>query len=357
MLEKTEQKPPKEPGRPERNRNKAPRKTRYSTRRATLPSKGTPRLFSGDPATTIAHHEARPIVVIGIGLIAAIILSLIVLITTTPLFGQTVKSMDLMPALERNPWTLASFLLMLYCLGAGIALIVLVLKKIYLRRSVRYIFAGLSVAGFIFIAALCALAIAEVPFHGHYFYGMCRGMILVRWPLLLLLGTSFGVAMPVGEAPAAIEKIRHHPRRLRFLMGMGVLSWICLVFLLFEVWTTTLHRSDGIFLMLHRFNAFITQPLLLFLILGLFVAIALVRFVPIKPRPEPIILPRPLVRCFFWIPLFVLGFFCVINTVSLMELPANYDLYSELLFYSPLAFSIMGVAGISFGVALAQMRG
>lgn len=323
--------------------------------RVPRPTRGTPRA-SSDPATTIAHHEARPIVVVGIGLVAAIILSLIVLITTTPLFGQTVESMDLMPALEHNPWTLAAFLLMLYCLGAGIALIVLVLKKIYLRRTIRYIFAAISVAGFIFVAALCFLSIVEVSLHGNYFYGICRAMILIRWPLLLFMGASFGIAMPVGETSATLEKIRRHPRRLRILISMGVLAWTCLVFLILEAWTVKLHRLDSIFLLLHRINVFIAEPLLLFLLLGIFVSTVLMYLLPRKPRPEPLVLPRPLVRCLFWIPLFVVGFFCVISAVSLVQTPESYALVRQLFSLTPLTFSVMGVAGVSFGVALSQMQ-
>lgn len=323
--------------------------------RVPRPTRGTPRA-SSDPATTIAHHEARPIVVVGIGLVAAIILSLVVLITTTPLFGQTVESMDLMPALEHNPWTLAAFLLMLYCLGAGIALIVLILKKIYLRRTIRYIFAAISVAGFIFIAALCFLSIVEVSFYGNYFYGICRAMILIRWPLLLFMGASFGIAMPVGEAPTALEKIRRYPRRLRILISMGVLAWTCLVFLFLEAWTDKLHRLDSIFLLLHRINVFIAEPLLLFLLLGIFVTIVLMYLLPRKPRPEPLVPPRPLVRCLFWIPLFIVGFFCVISAMSLVQTPESYALVRQLFSLTPLTFSVMGVAGISFGVALSQMQ-
>lgn len=333
----------------------AKRQTR-GTRRGGRLTKATPKHISHNLAVELSQHQARPIVVVGVSLVGAIILSLIVLITTTAPFGQTVLSMNIMPAIAHNPWTLSAFLLLLFCAGACLAIIFLAFAKLHLSRKWRYLFGGLSAGGFIGISVLCAMSIAGSVYGSLYFYGMCRGMILIRWPLMLLLGAAFGLSMPVGEKGEEGEKIRHHPRRLRVFISLGALAWMCLLFLLLYLWVPAEKISDPAFALLLFINTTLAGPLLTFFGLALLTGVALVRFFPRTPQEEPVVLNRPLVYCLFYIPVLVVGTFCFVGLLALTGVPDTRNLFAEMYASGGLVYLIFAVSGISFGIGLSQMR-
>lgn len=326
----------------------------------------------------LSHQDARPVVVVGIGLVTAIILSLIILITTTEPFGRTVQNMDLMPVIAHNPWTLTAFLLLLFCLGACLALLVLSFTRLHLKRWLRYMCAGISGAGFLAIAVLCIMALLGTALGSQYFYGMCRGMIFIRWPLLLLMGAAFGFAMPVGDDSEQNERIRRHPRRLRVLIALGGLAWTCLVFILLYAWVPARASTDRSFAALAFINASITGPLLTFFSCALAVALALLVVFPRKPRAVPATLPHPLTFCLQVVPLLVIAFFGVLALLALYANPAYtfnqvgaYGislphalpemlgigvLYTNIFGIPGLVYGVFAGAGLAFGVGIAQMK-
>ncbi len=326
----------------------------------------------------LSHQYARPIVVVGIGLVAAIIISLIILITTTEPFGRTVQNMDLMPVIAHNPWTLTAFLLLLFCLGACLALLVLSFTRLHLKRWLRYMCAGISGAGFLAIAVLCVMALLGTALGSQYFYGMCRGMVFIRWPILLLMGAAFGFAMPVGDDSEQNERIRRHPRRLRVLIALGGLAWTCLVFILLDAWIPARATTDRSFTALAFINASITGPFLTFFSCALAVALALLLVFPRKPRALPIALPRPLTFCLQVVPLLMIAIFSVLALLAFCANPAYTfnqvgaygvglphaipemlvmgSLYTNIFGVPGLVYGVFAGAGLAFGVGIAQMK-
>lgn len=318
--------------------------------------KAAPRRVSRSLKVELAQHQARPIVVVGIGLVAAIIISLIILITTTEPFGKAVQNMDLMPMISHNPWTLSAFLLLLYCVGACIGFIILAFGKIRLKRGVRYALAAFSAAGFIAIVVLCIMALLGSVFSSSYFYGMCRGMIFIRWPLLLLMGLAFGLAMPVGEEADETERIRRQPRRLRVLLAMSALAWMCCVFVFLYLWIPAKTVIDSGFVVLFFLDASIAGPLLVFFACGLLVAVGFLYLFPIKPSPTPKVLPHALVYCLLCVPAIVIFVFCLISVLTLFSEPFALGLYKGLYASPAVIYAIFAVEGCVFGAGVANMK-